>query len=76
MCAGAIAWSGIGRVVFGVSQARCYEAFPWASPPRFREPPSCRMVLGNVQPPVEVIGPLLEDEGLQAHFAFDATCTR
>lgn len=72
MCAGAIAWSGIGRLVFGVSQARCYEAIAPVRPPRFRVPPSCRDILSNVQPPIAVTGPLLEEEGLCAHALFAA----
>lgn len=75
MCAGAIAWSGIGRLVFGVSQARCYEAIAPARPPRFRLPPACRDILSNVQPPIVVTGPLLEEEGLCAHALFAAADT-
>jgi len=70
MCAGAIAWSGIGRIVFGVSQARCYEVFGNSPPPRFREPPPCRLILSNLNPPIEVLGPLLEEEGLRPHLLF------
>lgn len=72
MCAGAIAWTGIGRLVYGVSQARWYEVFAGPAPPRFREPMSCRAILAGVQPPVNVIGPLIEEEGLRAHLLFAA----
>ena len=67
MCAGAFAWSGVGRLVFGVSQERYYREFPDASPPRFIKPLSCRALLENVQPPVVVVGPLLEEEALLPH---------
>ncbi len=75
MCTGSFAWSGIGRLVFGVSQERCYREFPDAAPPRFREPISCRALLANVQPPVVVEGPLLEDEALRPHILWRETST-
>ncbi len=64
MCTGAFAWSGIGRLVFGVSQARMYAEFAGAWEPRFRAANSCREPLADLQPPVVVDGPILEDEGL------------
>jgi tRNA(Arg) A34 adenosine deaminase TadA len=67
MCAGAIAWTGIGRVVFGVSQARSYNAYAGRLSARFREPPSCKAVFDNLQPAIVVVGPLLEEEGVRVH---------
>ena len=67
MCTGAFAWSGIGRLVFGVSQARMYAEFAGAWEPRFVVPNSCGELLANLQPPVVVEGPALEAEALVAH---------
>jgi tRNA(Arg) A34 adenosine deaminase TadA len=66
MCAGAIYWSGIGRVVFGLSERRLKQIT--ANHP---ENPTldlpCRTVFEAGQRPVEVIGPLLEDEAAALH---------
>jgi len=69
MCAGAIYWAGIGRVVYGQSEASLKAATgAHAENPTLDLP--CRAVFTAGQRPVEVIGPLLEDEaaGLQAGF--------
>ena len=66
MCAGIIAWSGIGRVAFGLSQRRLH-AIPTSRPPRFAVATELRALLHGVNPPVEVVGPLLEDEALVPH---------
>jgi len=67
MCTGAIGWS-LNRLVFGLSQAEMYRRFTVAgSSPRFVEPWSCRRLLEQVAPPMEVVGPLLEDEAAVAH---------
>ena len=67
MCTGAIAWS-VNRLVYGISQARMYELWPSElSPPRFIEPWNCRTLLERLHPPMEVIGPLLEDEAAAGH---------
>ena len=61
MCAGAIYWSGVGRVVYGLSAERIYELFP----PRDDRPVlrlACRDVLAAGTRPVEVVGPALQDE--------------
>ena len=69
MCAGAIYWCGIGRVVYGLSEARLLELTgndpenPTLSLP-------CREVFVRGQRPIEVIGPLLEDEAAVAHHGF------
>lgn len=61
MCAGAIYWSGIGRVVYGQSEASLK-----AQTGNHSENPTldlpCRQVFAAGQRPVEVIGPLLEEE--------------
>ncbi len=69
MCAGAIYWAGIGRLVYGQSekglkeQTGTHEENPTLDLP-------CRVVFAAGQRPTEVIGPLLEDESarLQADF--------
>ncbi len=69
MCSGAIYWSGIGRVVFGLSQAKLYahieERRP-AGPLRI----SCHEVLARGARRVEVSGPHLEAEAIHPHSEF------
>jgi tRNA(Arg) A34 adenosine deaminase TadA len=66
MCAGAIYWVGIGRVVFGLTERRLktmtgnHDENPTMDLP-------CRTVFAAGQRPVEVIGPLLEDEAAALH---------
>jgi tRNA(Arg) A34 adenosine deaminase TadA len=69
MCAGAIYWSGIGRVVYGLSEGRLL-ALTGNHPenPTFRLP--CREVFARGQRAIEVIGPSLEDEAAAAHAGF------
>ncbi len=69
MCAGAIYWSGIGRVVYGLSEARLL-ALTGNHPenPTLRLP--CREVFARGQRAIEVIGPALEDEAAAAHAGF------
>jgi tRNA(Arg) A34 adenosine deaminase TadA len=61
MCAGAIYWAGIGRVVYGQSEAGLKDA-TGAHPENPTLALPCRAVFAAGQRPVEVIGPLLEDE--------------
>jgi tRNA(Arg) A34 adenosine deaminase TadA len=66
MCAGAIFWSGIRRVVFGVDAEalREYRALqPGAADLRM----SCREVFARSDQPFEVIGPALPDEAIVPH---------
>jgi tRNA(Arg) A34 adenosine deaminase TadA len=61
MCSGAIFWSGVGRVVYGLSAERIYEMFPPdEAHPVMRLP--CRDVLAAGTRQTEVIGPMLEEE--------------
>ena len=61
MCAGAIVWANIRRVVFGLGMEGIYELFD-AGP----DDPALRMHAADVFTaapwPMEVIGPMLEDE--------------
>jgi tRNA(Arg) A34 adenosine deaminase TadA len=69
MCAGAVYWSGIGRVVFGLSEARLraltgnHPANPTLSLP-------CRELFARGQRTIEVIGPLLEHEAAIPHHEY------
>ena len=64
MCAGAIVWSNIRRVVFGLGMEAIYRLFD-ADP----DAPALSMhaagVFSEAPWPVEVIGPTLEDEAKQ-----------
>jgi tRNA(Arg) A34 adenosine deaminase TadA len=66
MCAGAAYWTGIGRVVYGLSDRRLFE-FTGDNPERTSFALPCREILLHGQRPITVIGPLLEDEAAQAH---------
>jgi len=66
MCAGAMYWAGIGRVVYGLSEGRLKTITGnHAENPTLDLP--CRTVLAAGQRKVEVIGPLLEDEAAALH---------
>jgi tRNA(Arg) A34 adenosine deaminase TadA len=57
MCAGAIHWSQIGRVVYGLSEVDLYE-IAGASPEHLLMP--CREVFAHSQRRMEVLGPCTE----------------
>ena len=69
MCAGAIYWSGIGRVVYALSEERLlsltgnHPENPTLSLP-------CREVFARGQRGIKVVGPLLEEEAAQPHEGF------
>lgn len=69
MCSGAIYWTGIGRVVYGMSETQLLEITgnhpenPTLSLP-------CRQVFVSGQREIRVIGPCLSEEAAQAHQAF------
>jgi tRNA(Arg) A34 adenosine deaminase TadA len=66
MCAGAIYWAGIGRLVYGLSERRLKTITgDHAENPTLDLP--CRVVFSAGQRTVEVIGPLLEDEAAAVH---------
>ena len=76
MCAGAIYWAGIGRIVYGqtgkglTAQIGAHDDNPTLDL-------SCDIVFSAGQRPTEVVGPLLEDEAaaLQANFWKALGCT-
>jgi tRNA(Arg) A34 adenosine deaminase TadA len=66
MCAGAIYWAGIGRVVYGLSERRLKAITGnHAENPTLDMP--CRVVFDAGQRPVQVVGPLLEEEAAELH---------
>jgi tRNA(Arg) A34 adenosine deaminase TadA len=66
MCAGAIYWSGIGRLVYGLSEHRL-RIVTGNHPENPTLDLPCREVFRSGQRPTEVIGPLLEDEAAVLH---------
>src|SRR5271166_5718260 len=69
MCAGAIYWAGVGRVVYGQTEkALKAETGAHVENPTLDLP--CDVVFAAGQRPTEVVGPMLEDEAaaLQADF--------
>jgi tRNA(Arg) A34 adenosine deaminase TadA len=66
MCAGAIYWAGIGRLVYGLSEHRL-RAVTGNHPENPTLDLSCREVFESGQRSTEVIGPMLEDEAEALH---------
>jgi tRNA(Arg) A34 adenosine deaminase TadA len=65
MCAGAIYWANIPRVVYALSAQSFYNYIGDASRQAL---PSCRVILEHKG--IEVIGPALEDEAIKVHEGF------
>ncbi|RQO33470.1 nucleoside deaminase [Herminiimonas sp. KBW02] len=69
MCSGAIYWTGIGRVVYALSEHNLLGLTgDHPENPTFSLP--CREVFVRGQRQVEVVGPLLEDEAAKVHEGF------
>jgi tRNA(Arg) A34 adenosine deaminase TadA len=66
MCAGAIYWAGIGRLVYGLSEHRL-RSVTGNHPENPTLDLPCREVFGSGQRPTEVLGPLLEDDAEALH---------
>lgn len=66
MCAGAIYWAGIGRVVYGLSEHRL-RAVTGNHPENPTLDLPCREVFKRGQRATEVVGPLLEEEAEALH---------
>jgi len=66
MCAGAIYWAGIGRVVYGLSEHRL-RAVTGNHPENPTLDLPCREVFKSGQRVTKVIGPMLEDEAEALH---------
>ena len=68
MCAGAIFWGNIRRIVYGLSQEGLYAMTGGGDEDVLNVP--CRELLGKGKKPVEVIGPVLEEEARSVHEGF------
>jgi tRNA(Arg) A34 adenosine deaminase TadA len=68
MCAGAIFWANVRRVVYGLSQESLYQMAGGVSDEVFCLP--CREIFGRGSKPIEVVGPLLEEEARKVHIGF------
>jgi len=67
MCAGAIHWGNVGRLVYGVGASRFYMLI---GPTPTQIDLVCREVFARSSQPIVVIGPVLEDEALAVHADF------
>jgi tRNA(Arg) A34 adenosine deaminase TadA len=66
MCAGAIHWGGISRVVYALAEERLYHI----TGDDLAEPPmtlTCREVFARCKPVIAVEGPALQEEAEQVH---------
>ena len=66
MCAGAIYWAGIGRLVYGLGEERL-RGITGNHPENPTLDLPCRAVFASGQRSTDVIGPLLEDEAAALH---------
>ena len=69
MCAGAIYWANIGRVVYALPEHKLYE-MTGANPENPTLSLPCREVFARGQRRVEVLGPFLEEEATEPHKGF------
>lgn len=69
MCAGSVYWTGVGRVVYGMSESALL-AMTGDHPENATASLPCRTVLGSGQRRIDVTGPILEDEAALAHEGF------
>ena len=69
MCAGAIYWTGIGRVIYALAESRLID-FTGSDQenPTLQLP--CREVFAHGQKKIAVTGPLLEEEAAKVHEGF------
>ena len=66
MCSGAIYWAGVGRVVYGLSEHRLKQ-ITGNHPENPTLDLPCRTVFSAGQRPMEIIGPLMEEQAAQIH---------
>jgi tRNA(Arg) A34 adenosine deaminase TadA len=59
MCSGAIHWSRISKIVYGISQKSLQNIS------KGKQKPNCEDLINTGSKKVEIIGPLLEEEGLK-----------
>ncbi len=68
MCASAIFWGNVRRVVYGLSEAKLYSLSNKENEEMLDLP--CRDVFKKGKKEMEVIGPLLEKEAIKVHLGF------
>ncbi|MCP4117566.1 MAG: nucleoside deaminase [Desulfobacteraceae bacterium] len=68
MCAGAIFWGNVRRVVYGLSEEGLYGMMGADDEEVLLLP--CREILVRGKKPIQVIGPVLEDEAKKVHEGF------
>ena len=68
MCSGAIFWGNVRRVVFGLSQEGLYEMIDTKSTEVLILP--CRELFSKGRKPIQVEGPVLEEDALKVHAGF------
>ncbi len=69
MCAGAIHWGKVGRVVFALSEESLYAMIGSHNENETLRLP-CRELFARSERPVEVVGPLIEEEARVVHAGF------
>ena len=65
MCSGAIHWAGIGKIVYGTTASRMFEAAGGHE----RGIP-VREAFARLASSVEIVGPVMEEEGLAIHLDY------
>ena len=68
MCAGAIFWGNVRRVVYGLSEEGLYGMTGEGSEEVLYLP--CRELFGKGKKPIQVVGPVLEEEARRVHEGF------
>jgi tRNA(Arg) A34 adenosine deaminase TadA len=69
MCSGAIFWSGVGRVVYALSERGLLELVKHLPGDYFLDLP-CREVFARGGRAVQVSGPMIEEEASKVHLGF------
>ncbi len=69
MCAGSVYWTGVGRVVHGMSE-KALKDLIGPDPENLTMDMPCINVFGAGQRKIEVVGPLLEEESAVVHDGF------
>ena len=68
MCSGAIFWANVRRVVYGLSEESLYKMTGEDSEDVLYLP--CREIFAKGRKPIEVVGPVLEEEAKKVHEGF------
>lgn len=69
MCAGSVYWTGVGRVVHGMTEKELKDLIG-PDPENLTMDLSCRQIFAAGQRKVDVVGPLLSEESAKAHEGF------